>query len=46
LPDANAYTRPEVGGLLFRLRGNSIVVHPQSLPDDLHELVIDHDVNG
>lgn len=36
LPDANAYSRPELGGLLFGLRERqSISVDPRDLPDDL-----------
>ena len=36
LPDASAYTRPEVGGLLFGLRERqSVSVDPRDLPDDL-----------
>lgn len=36
LPDANAYSRPELGGLLFGLREQqSFSVDPRQLPDDL-----------
>jgi 4-methylaminobutanoate oxidase (formaldehyde-forming) len=36
LPDASAYSRPELGGLLFGLRERqSISVDPRELPDDL-----------
>ena len=36
LPDASAYSRPELGGLLFGLReGQSVSVDPRDLPDDL-----------
>ena len=36
LPDANAYSRPELGGLLFGLRERqSISVDPRELPDNL-----------
>lgn len=36
LPDASAYSRPELGGLLFGLRERqSISVDPRDLPDDL-----------
>ena len=39
LPDARAYTRPEVGGLLFGLReARSVSVDPRDLPDDLANL--------
>jgi 4-methylaminobutanoate oxidase (formaldehyde-forming) len=46
LPDANAYTRPELSRLLVGLRGNSVAVHPRSLPGDLNELVVDQDPRG
>jgi sarcosine oxidase subunit beta len=36
LPDASAYSRPELGGLLFGLRERqSVSVDPRELPDDL-----------
>ncbi len=39
LPDARAYTRPEVGGLLFGLReARSVSVDPREIPDDLANL--------
>ena len=39
IPEARAYTRPEVGGLLFGLReAQSVSVDPRTLPDDLANL--------
>jgi hypothetical protein len=36
LPDASAYSRPELGGLLFGLRERqSVSVDPRELPDDV-----------
>ena len=39
IPEARAYTRPEVGGLLFGLReAQSVSVDPRAVPDDLASL--------
>jgi len=47
LPEAKAYARPEVGGLLFGLRGeDSKWVHPTALPDTLHGFSFDEDFEG
>lgn len=41
LPDASAYSRPEVGGLLFGLRERqSVSVDPRNLPDDLERFAL------
>ncbi|MBU2872412.1 NAD(P)/FAD-dependent oxidoreductase [Marinobacter salexigens] len=47
LPDSGAYARPEVGGLLFGLRDpQSVVAHPNALPDNLHGFRFDTDPTG
>jgi len=47
LPDANAYTRPEVGGLLFGLRDKMSLSHdPRKLPNDFTELKYNEDPLG
>ncbi|PCI23905.1 MAG: FAD-dependent oxidoreductase [SAR324 cluster bacterium] len=47
MPDAKAYARPEVGGLLFGLReSESIVVDPRILPENTDDLGIKADPEG
>ncbi len=47
LPDAKAYARTEVGGLLFGLRDRqSLTCDPRSLPEDLAQLRYQDDPNG
>ncbi|MGB2130843.1 MAG: NAD(P)/FAD-dependent oxidoreductase [Marinobacterium sp.] len=47
LPDANAYARPEVGGLLFGLRDQQAVYgDPASLPQDIHGYLFNCDPDG
>ncbi|MCG8611476.1 MAG: FAD-binding oxidoreductase [Pseudomonadales bacterium] len=47
LPDAKAYTRPEVGALLFGLRDNqSVVAAPEDLPSHIHSFQFDADTEG
>lgn len=47
LPDANAYARPEVGGLLFGLRDQQAVYgDPANLPDDIHGYLFNCDPDG
>ncbi len=47
LPDCQAYTRPEVGGLLFGLRDRRCLVRdPRVLPEDLERLVFEEDPKG
>lgn len=47
LPEANAYARPEVGGLLFGLRHEpNQWLHPEALPKTLHGLSFDEDYQG
>ncbi len=47
LPDARAYTRPEVGGLLFGLRDRtSASCDPRSLPEDLGSLRFGDEPHG
>ena len=47
LPDANAYARTEVGGLLFGLRDRaSLTRDPRELPEDLSRLRYDEDPQG
>jgi len=47
LPDARAYARPEVGGLLFGLRDmDSKWAHPKNLPDSLQGFAFDEDFDG
>ncbi len=47
LPDARAYTRPEIGSLLFGLReAKSIPVDPCSLPEDITGLHLGSDPKG
>ena len=47
LPDARAYTRPEVGGLLFGLRDKaSLTCDPRELPADLAAPVFPEDPEG
>ena len=47
LPDANAYARTEMGGLLFGLRDRVSLNHdPRQLPEDLSELRFDQDPEG
>ena len=47
LPDAAAYARPEVGGLLFGLReADSLARDPRRLPEDLAALRFDEDPQG
>jgi sarcosine oxidase subunit beta len=47
LPDANAYARTEVGGLLFGLRDRaSLTRDPRSLPTDLAQLHYEEDPQG
>ncbi|WP_431685569.1 NAD(P)/FAD-dependent oxidoreductase [Hahella sp. NBU794] len=47
LPDANAYARPEVGGLLFGLRDRQRVnCSPEQLPEDIHRFSFDQDSDG
>jgi 4-methylaminobutanoate oxidase (formaldehyde-forming) len=47
LPDAHAYTRPEVGGLLFGLRDRaSLSCDPRELPADLAAPVFPADPEG
>ncbi|MBK8535055.1 MAG: FAD-binding oxidoreductase [Candidatus Competibacteraceae bacterium] len=45
IPEARAYTRPEVGGLLFGLReAQSVSVDPRTVPDDLANLSFGDDL--
>jgi len=47
LPDANAYARTEMGGLLFGLRDRVSLSHdPRQLPSDLSELRYNQDPEG
>ena len=47
LPDANAYARTEVGGLLFGLRDRaSLTRDPRALPADMAELRYEEDPEG
>jgi len=47
MPEANAYARPEVGGLLFGLRDQiSTWAHPKDLPDTLQGFSFDDDNEG
>ncbi|GAA0783752.1 NAD(P)/FAD-dependent oxidoreductase [Marinobacterium sediminicola] len=47
LPDANAYARPEVGGLLFGLRDQQAVYgDPAGLPEDIHGYLFNCDPEG
>jgi len=47
LPDANAYARTEMGGLLFGLRDSVCLSHdPRQLPSDLSELRYNQDPEG
>jgi len=47
LPDANAYARTEMGGLLFGLRDRVCLSHdPRKLPSDLSELRYNKDPEG
>jgi len=47
LPDANAYARTEMGGLLFGLRDRFCLSHdPRQLPSDLSELHYNQDPEG
>ncbi|MBA4501219.1 NAD(P)/FAD-dependent oxidoreductase [Marinobacterium marinum] len=47
LPDANAYARPEVGGLLFGLRDRQAVYgDPACLPEDIHGYLFNRDPDG
>ena len=47
LPDANAYLRPEVGGLLFGLRDRQRVhCSPDQLPNDIHSFRFAQDADG
>ncbi|PSL15819.1 4-methylaminobutanoate oxidase (formaldehyde-forming) [Marinobacterium halophilum] len=47
LPDANAYARPEVGGLLFGLRDQQPVYgDPATLPADIHGYLFNCDPDG
>jgi 4-methylaminobutanoate oxidase (formaldehyde-forming) len=47
LPDARAYTRPELGGLLFGLReGVSVGLDPGELPDDMSGYAFADDPDG
>ncbi|MBP0048362.1 FAD-binding oxidoreductase [Marinobacterium sp. AK62] len=47
LPDANAYARPEVGGLLFGLRDRQAIYgDPANLPDDIHGYLFNRDPEG
>jgi sarcosine oxidase, subunit beta len=47
LPDARAYTRPEVGSLLFGLREvQSVHVDPRLLPHNMERFAIHEDPNG
>ncbi len=47
LPDASAYARPEVGGLLFGLRDRQAVYgDPANLPDDIHGYLFNCDPDG
>lgn len=44
LPDANAYSRPELGGLLFGLRERrSVSFDPRQLPHDLNDFPLGED---
>ena len=44
LPDAQAYARPEGGGLLFGIREqNSLVVSPKKVPCDINDFVFSAD---
>ena len=47
LPDANAYARTEVGGLLFGLRDRaSLTRDPRTLPDDMADMRYEEDPEG
>jgi len=47
LPDANAYARTEMGGLLFGIRDRVCLSHdPRQLPSDLSELRYNQDPEG
>lgn len=47
MPEANAYARPEVGGLLFGLRDQvSTWAHPKDLPDSLQGFSFNDDSEG
>jgi len=47
LPDARAYARPEVGGLLFGLRDDeAIYASPKDLPPDLSGFSFNEDYDG
>ncbi len=47
LPDASAYARPEVGGLLFGLRDQQAVYgDPANLPHDIHGYLFNCDPDG
>ena len=47
LPDANAYARTEMGGLLFGLRDRACLSHdPRRLPSDLSEFRYNQDPEG
>ena len=47
LPDANAYARTEMGGLLFGIRDRICLSHdPRQLPSDLSELRYNQDPEG
>lgn len=47
LPEARAYARPEVGGLLFGLRDcDNRWAHPGDLPDSLQGFAFDDDSDG
>jgi sarcosine oxidase, subunit beta len=47
LPDAGAYARPELGALLFGLRGGaSFALDPASLPEDGNGLLLDDSDDG
>jgi 4-methylaminobutanoate oxidase (formaldehyde-forming) len=47
LPDANAYTRPELGGLVIGLRERrSVSVDPRALPADTTGFAFDDDPHG
>jgi sarcosine oxidase, subunit beta len=47
LPDARAYTRPELGALLFGLRdASAATADPRALPDDASGWAFDEDPDG
>lgn len=47
LPDARAYTRPELGALLFGIReANSVSLDPRHLPDDASGYAFTDDPDG